>query len=154
MVPWKSCLDFWRLWEVARGTSDFISICASLSSFGCGSPAFLGTFPLLFWMGLHWLPLCFQVQFKVLVITKIFHGMRPDYLRDYLSPVISIHPIGSSRRGMLWAPTARESCLMRCRKRAFGTTSPKTSDWPQPCWLSIKSRKHSFTIKQGCVDCY
>lgn len=31
----------------------------------------------------HWLPVCFQIQFKVLFLTfKAFHGIGPGYLSD------------------------------------------------------------------------
>lgn len=36
------------------------------------------------------LPVCFQMQFKVLVIIyKIVHGIRSGYLRNHLSPITS-----------------------------------------------------------------
>ena len=35
---------------------------------------------------LHWLPICFRAQFKVLVLTyKALHGLGPQYLTEHFS---------------------------------------------------------------------
>ena len=47
---------------------------------------------------LHWVPVCFRVQFKVLVITfKALHGMGPGCLKDRLIPITLTHPTRSGR---------------------------------------------------------
>ena len=39
------------------------------------------------WKGLHWLPVRFQAQFKVLVLTfKALNGLGPVYLNERLHP--------------------------------------------------------------------
>lgn len=41
---------------------------------------------------LHWMPICFWVQFKVLVVTfKALHDIGPSYLRDHIHPIILVH---------------------------------------------------------------
>lgn len=63
---------------------------------------------------LHWLPICFQVQFKVLVGTfKALRGLGMDYVKDCLSPVVSTCSVGSGRSGTLWVSSAGESYLLR-----------------------------------------
>lgn len=48
---------------------------------------------------LHWLPVCFQMQFKVFVMTnKVLYSMGPD-LSDHVSWIMSIFPSKISRRG-------------------------------------------------------
>lgn len=45
---------------------------------------------------LHWLLLCFQTEFKVLVFTfKALYGSGPGYLRDYLRPYNPIRHLRS-----------------------------------------------------------
>lgn len=53
---------------------------------------------------LHWLPVCFWVRFKVLVIPcKNFHGIGPGYLRDCLSSMVSAWLIWIDRVGIFWS---------------------------------------------------
>lgn len=41
----------------------------------------------------HWLPVCFRVQFKVLIITyKSLQDMSPSYLRNHLIPIGQARP--------------------------------------------------------------
>lgn len=53
---------------------------------------------------LHWLPVRFQSQFKVLVVTyKDLHCMGPGYQRDHFPPIMVTHSIRSSRNvHILW----------------------------------------------------
>lgn len=75
--------------------------CASVGSYGLTLVSHVT--PLL--CNPHWLPVCFQVEFKVLaVIYKTLHGMAQGYLWNCLSMVVSIHPTRSNRDGMLWLP--------------------------------------------------
>ena len=68
-----------------------------------GAPRVAHVTPLL--RELHWVPVCFWVQFKVLVITfKALHGMGPGYLSNHLFPITSTHPTQSCREGMLRTP--------------------------------------------------
>lgn len=42
---------------------------------------------------LHWLPVGFQVQFKMLVVTdKVIYGIGPGYERDHVFPIVSTYP--------------------------------------------------------------
>lgn len=73
-IPFKSIWQFQLMWNTAGP----IAVCVSCE--------------------LNWLPLCFWMQFKVLVFTfKVLHGTGPGYLRDHLFPITSTHPIRSIR---------------------------------------------------------
>lgn len=44
---------------------------------------------------LYWLPVCFQVQFTMLMMpNKVLGGMLPHHLKNLFFPVRSMHPIG------------------------------------------------------------
>ena len=50
----------------------------------CRLPKFCRITPVL--QELHWLPIKFRIQFKILVITfKAIHGMAPDYICNLIS---------------------------------------------------------------------
>ncbi|XP_053169630.1 uncharacterized protein LOC128353010 [Hemicordylus capensis] len=75
---------------------------------------------------LHWLPVCFRVQFKVLVLTfKALNGLGPGYLRDRLLPRVAAHLTRSSEGALLWVPTMREAWLSCTRDRAFSVAAPR-----------------------------
>ncbi|XP_060542108.1 uncharacterized protein LOC132710271, partial [Pantherophis guttatus] len=75
---------------------------------------------------LQWLPVVFQVRFKVLVTTfKALHGLGPGYLRDrLLLPIASHRPVRSYREGLLRVPSARQCRLATPRGRAFSVAAP------------------------------
>lgn len=51
----------------------------------------------------NWLPLCFQVSFKGLVVTyEALHGMGAAYLRNCLSPMVSAWWIRVNRISVIW----------------------------------------------------
>lgn len=57
---------------------------------------------------LHWVLICFLVQFKMLVITsKAPHGMGLGYLQNSLAPISLAHPTLSIRAGMSWTLTVK-----------------------------------------------
>lgn len=76
---------------------------------------------------LRWLPVCLQVQFKVLVVTfKALHGLGPGYLKD---PLSQGHPPDPPERG------GRErygSCLLRAQKVALLSGGSLPVEHPPP----------------------
>ncbi|XP_058052944.1 uncharacterized protein LOC131205078 isoform X2 [Ahaetulla prasina] len=94
---------------------------------------------------LHWLPVVFCVQFKVLVITfKALHGIGPGYLRDRLLPPIASHrPVRSHREGLLGVPSAKQCRLAGPRGRAFSVGAPTL--WNElPLGLRLLSDLRAF----------
>ncbi|XP_070582622.1 LOW QUALITY PROTEIN: uncharacterized protein [Erythrolamprus reginae] len=74
---------------------------------------------------LHWLPISFRSQFKVLVMTyKALHGTGPEYLRDRLLPHESQRPVRSHRVGLLRVPSTKQCRLAGPRGRAFSVGAP------------------------------
>lgn len=74
---------------------------------------------------LHWLQVCFQVQFKVPVITfKALFGLGSGYLRDCLLLVIFTRQIQSNMSGMLWVLSAKEHWLAGTRRWVFSAVTP------------------------------
>lgn len=79
----------------------------------------------LLWQ-LHWLPICFQVLFKVLVLTfKAVHGLGPDYLRDCLLPYIPTHPFRSCEGAFLQVLPFSEVRRMAAQGQAFSVVAPQ-----------------------------
>ena len=51
---------------------------------------------------LHWLPIKFRIEFKVLVITfKALNGLAPPYLKDLLHPYIPARTLRSQNAGLI-----------------------------------------------------
>ena len=75
---------------------------------------------------LHWLPVPFRAQFKVLVLTfKALHGSGPGYLRDRLLPYNPTRTLRSSEGAFLTVPPPREVKGMAARNRAFSVVAPR-----------------------------
>uniref|UniRef100_A0A670J261 Reverse transcriptase domain-containing protein n=1 Tax=Podarcis muralis TaxID=64176 RepID=A0A670J261_PODMU len=75
---------------------------------------------------LHWLPVRFRAQFKVLVLTfKALNGLGPVYLKERLHPHRSARTLRSNAEGLLVLPSLREVRLQGTRQRAFW--------WRPPC---------------------
>ena len=74
---------------------------------------------------LHWLPVHFRAQFKVLVLTfKALNGLGPVYLKERLHPHQSAWTLRSSAEGLLSVPSLREAKLQGTRQRAFSVVAP------------------------------
>uniref|UniRef100_A0A670IW23 Reverse transcriptase domain-containing protein n=1 Tax=Podarcis muralis TaxID=64176 RepID=A0A670IW23_PODMU len=74
---------------------------------------------------LHWLPVRFRAQFKVLVLTfKALNGLGPVYLKERLHPHRSARTLRSSAEGLLAVPSLREAKLQGTRQRAFSVVAP------------------------------
>lgn len=95
---------------------------------------------------LHWLSICFRVQFKGLVITfKALQDLGPSYLSDHLTTLELAHTTYPSRGGMLRDPSAYSGRRGPGRKPfLLMLLSSETScspmwGWPQPCCLFIRA---------------
>ncbi len=72
---------------------------------------------------LHWLPVSFRVDFKILMLTyKALHGLAPQYLSDLLIPYTPTRDLRSSETGLLTVPLTR---LRLMGDRAFSSLAPK-----------------------------
>ena len=57
---------------------------------------------------LHWLPVCFRIDFKVLLMVfKCLRGLGPSYLSELLLPYVPSRTLRSSGTGLLIVPKAR-----------------------------------------------
>ena len=57
---------------------------------------------------LHWLPVCFRIDFKVLLLVfKCLNGLGPSYLSDLLLPYEPSRTLRSSGTGLLIVPKVR-----------------------------------------------
>lgn len=74
-------------------------------------------------VSLHYFPVCFRIDFKILLITfKFLHGLAPCYIFDLLIPYVPAHTWRSSGRGLLavlergehHGPTYSHSCGKIC----------------------------------------
>ena len=81
---------------------------------------------------LHWLPVAFRVQFKVLTLTfRALHGQAPDYLIDLLTPYVPSRALRSADQGLLVIPRTK---MITKGDRAFQSVAPKL--WNAlPCGL-------------------
>ena len=96
----------------------------------------------IFLAHLHWLPIHFQAQFKVLVITyKAFHDLGPQYLTERLSRHEPTRTLRSTSKVLLQVPTPREAQRVATRgpfqwwPPDYGMISPKRLAWRQHCYL-------------------
>ncbi|XP_041848233.1 uncharacterized protein LOC121644403 [Melanotaenia boesemani] len=72
---------------------------------------------------LHWLPVNFRIDFKILLITfKALHGVAPTYICDMLSPYVPGRCLHSSGQSLLTVPPSR---LLTRGDRAFSVRAPK-----------------------------
>ena len=74
---------------------------------------------------LHWLPVRFQAQFKVLVMTyKALYGSGPGYLKDRILPYEPACALRSSGEALLSVPPPSHACLVGTQERAFSVAAP------------------------------
>lgn len=72
---------------------------------------------------LHWLPIHFRIQFKVLLIVfKALKGLAPAYITDLLQPHSVPRSLRSSNKGLLHIP---RSHLKQKGDRAFSVAAPR-----------------------------
>ena len=71
---------------------------------------------------LHWLPIKFCIDFKVLLITcRALNGLTPPYLKDLIHPYIPAQTLCSQNAGLLIVPTVG-TCTVG--SRAFSYRAP------------------------------
>ena len=72
---------------------------------------------------LHWLPVNFRVQFKVLVLTyRALHGQAPSYLSDLVPRYVPDRALRSADQGLIKVPNTN---LITKGDRAFQAVAPK-----------------------------
>ena len=75
---------------------------------------------------LHWLPICFRVNFKVLMLTyKALNGLGPRYLAERLLPPRSTRITLTSLEVRLRSLTPREARKEKTRNQAFSAVAPR-----------------------------
>uniref|UniRef100_A0A803SSU4 Reverse transcriptase domain-containing protein n=2 Tax=Anolis carolinensis TaxID=28377 RepID=A0A803SSU4_ANOCA len=75
---------------------------------------------------LHWLPICYRAQFKVLVLTyKALNGSGPIYLSERISSYEPTRTLRSSGEALLSIPPASQARLVGTRDRAFSVAAPR-----------------------------
>ena len=75
---------------------------------------------------LHWLPICFRIDFKVLMITyKALNGLGPRYLAERLLPPRSTQVTRQSQERRLRGLMPREAEKERTRNWAFLAEAPR-----------------------------
>ena len=75
---------------------------------------------------LHWLPVRFRIDFKVLMLTyKALNSLGPRYLAERLLPTSSTHVTHASKEVRLRSLTPREARKERTRNRAFSAVAPR-----------------------------
>ncbi len=72
---------------------------------------------------LHWLPVSFRIQFKILLIVfKALNGQAPSYISDLISFKSASKPLTSASKALLYVPRSR---LQSKGDRAFAVAAPR-----------------------------
>ncbi|XP_067316846.1 uncharacterized protein [Anolis sagrei] len=75
---------------------------------------------------LHWLPICYRAQFKVLMLSyKALNGSGPKYLADRISAYEPTRALRSSGEALLSVPPVSQARLAGTRERAFSVVAPR-----------------------------
>lgn len=83
---------------------------------------------------LHWLPVIYRIQFKILTITyRALHGQAPAYLVDIIHLHIPLRSLRSNNQNLLSMPRTR---LKTGGDRAFAAMAPRL-------WNALPTRKKS-----------
>ena len=73
---------------------------------------------------LHWLPIKFLIQFKVLLLVyKALNGLAPKYIKELLVPYKPRRHLRSEAKGLLDEPRTR----LKFGDRAFSISAPRES---------------------------
>lgn len=94
---------------------------------------------------LHWLPVKFRIQFKIIVLTyRALHGQAPKYISNLLHPYNSGRALRSSNAGLLSVP--RTNFKTR-GDRTFTVCSFKTLEQPSShvvliLWRALKNTEN------------
>ena len=91
---------------------------------------------------LHWLPICFRIQFKMLLLVfKSFHGHAPTYISNMLQHYSTSKSLRSADKSLLHVPRSR---LKHKGDRAFAVAAPRLWNSLPP---DIKSASTTKTFK-------
>ena len=95
---------------------------------------------------LHWLPVKFRIEFKILLLTyKALHGMGPVYIKEMLKLYVPTKScLRSSKQFLLCVPKSR---LVSCGDRSFSIVAPRLwNDLPYEikCAQSVDSFKQNL----------
>ncbi|XP_071806994.1 uncharacterized protein [Asterias amurensis] len=72
---------------------------------------------------LHWLPISFRIQYKLLITTfKAIHRTCPSYLSDLIIPYVPARPLRSSSQHLLTIPPVRTKSF---GSRTFSSAAPQ-----------------------------
>ncbi len=99
---------------------------------------------------LHWLPVSFRIQFKILLIVfKAHNGQAPSYISDLISFKSTSKPLRSANKALLYVPRSR---LKFKGDRAFAVAAPRL--WNQlPRFLKVQGSLLfvTYIIIQGII---
>ena len=105
---------------------------------------------------LHWLPIRFRIDFKVLMMTyKALNGLGPQYLAERLLPPRSTRVTHHSQERRLRGLTPREAQKERTRNLAFSVVAPRLwNSLPQEICLAsslgvFKSHLKTWLLRQA-----
>ena len=92
----------------------------------CSTPCFSHVTPVLF--SLHWLPVKFRIDFKILIITfKAIHGQAPDYICNLINiRNFSTYGLRSNSELLLVSPSTKTKKTLG--DRAFNAAAPSLSN--------------------------
>jgi len=100
---------------------------------------------------LHWLPVEFRIQYKVLLYTyKALHGLAPQYISDLLQEYKPMRTLRSSSQSLLMVPKSR---TVTYGSRSFRVAAPKL--WNQlteelksaPTLVSFKRQLKTYLFR-------
>lgn len=101
-------------------------------------------------LALHWLPIAFRVDLKILFITfKALRGSKRKYITELLSPYKTSRPLRSSDRSHLAVPDStlkiKGDCAVSVTARRLWNNLPRDQGFPNlvlgppcVCWFSFK----------------
>ena len=92
---------------------------------------------------LHWLPVSFRINFKILVLTfRALHGQAPEYISVLIQPYSSVRTLRSSGQNLLMVP---RSCFKTRGDRSLEAVAPRLwNELP----LSLRSLDSVETFKK------
>ena len=92
---------------------------------------------------LHWLPIKFRIQFKVLLLVyKALNGLAPKFIKELLVPYKPIRHLRSEAKGLLDEPRTR----LKFGDRAFSISAPRL-------WNALPQHLKDSTSCQAFKKC-
>ena len=92
---------------------------------------------------LHWLPIKFRIQFKVLLLVyKALNGLAPKYIKELLVPYKPRRHLRSEAKGLLDEPRTR----LKFGDRAFSISAPRL-------WNALPQHLKDSTLCQAFKKC-